>query len=402
MNKSQKKYNKALNKYNDGYIKKSMELCDESISINIKNRAAINLKGLLLYLKGDLQGARELWNMNHEVNNDEVAKKYLEGSKKDDVRFNLYKEALTLIKELKINEALVLLERCAESDFNYIEVNNYSALCYIKKGNYNKALEKINNVFEVDLDNAKAKKNMKFLKDVNIIKKGSNVKKTISISLAVIFAIVLIIGVYKGIINPKNDFVNKNKVVKVIKYKNNVKNDHDVDNKDVFNEKDMENYIQNKDYDSMYLQVNKWKNKKLNSYDGEVLSRASQVLRGEGCLYFYNLGSRYLNSGDYSNAISYFNKAYEFGSKSDLYPHIIYFLANSIDLSGDLKSATKYYSQYDENFSDGNYEETVLYRLAIIYKGMDISTSKNYAKKLVNKYPVSIYNNSIINSIINS
>ncbi|MHC6178418.1 tetratricopeptide repeat protein [Clostridium sp. JNZ X4-2] len=399
MNRSQKIYNKALNKYNDGYIKKSMELCDESISINIKNRAAINLKGLLLYLKGNLQGARELWNMNHEVNNDEVAEKYLEGSKKDDVRFNLYKEALTLIRELKINEALVLLERCAESDFNYIEVNNYSALCYIKKGNYNKALEKINNVFEVDLHNAKAKKNMRFLKDVNVIKKGSNVKRATFVSLAVIFAIALIIGVYKGIINHKNDFVNKNQAVKVVKHKNNGNLDN---NKDVFNEKDMKKYIQNKDYDSMYLQVNKWKDKKLNSYDGEVLSRASQVLYGEGCLYFYNLGSKYLNSGDYSNAISYFNKAYEFGSKSDLYPHIIYFLANSIDLSGDLKSAAKYYSQYDENFSDGNYEETVLYRLAIIYKGMDVSTSKNYAEKLVNKYPVSIYNNSIINSIINS
>ena len=54
MDKSQKIYNKALDKYNKGYIGKSMELCDESISISIKNGAAINLKGLLLYLKGDL------------------------------------------------------------------------------------------------------------------------------------------------------------------------------------------------------------------------------------------------------------------------------------------------------------------------------------------------------------
>ena len=54
MDKSQKKYIKALDNYNNGYIDKAIKLCEESISINIKNSAAINLKGLLYYLNGDL------------------------------------------------------------------------------------------------------------------------------------------------------------------------------------------------------------------------------------------------------------------------------------------------------------------------------------------------------------
>lgn len=402
MNKSQKIYNKALDKYNKGCIKRSLELCDKSISINIKNKAAINLKGLLLYLKGDLLNARKIWNMNYKVNNDEVAQKYIEGSKDDDTRFDLYKRALMLIKELRINEALMLLEKCAESDFNYIEVNNCSALCHIKRGSYNKALEKINNVFKVDVDNPQAKKSMKLLKDMDVIKKGLNIKKVVCIFVVVLFAASLWwVCIYSGRLNFRNNSESKDNVVKVEKVKNSLKNNQNVGNVDVFPKKNMENYIQNKDYNSMYLQFVKWKDKKLNPNDKKILLTAYKILSEDGCLYFYNLGSKYLDSGDHNNAVSYFKKAYVVGTKSYLYPHITYFLARSIDLSGDSSSALKYYSQYDKSFSEGSYEDTVLYRLAVLYKGMNTNISKNYAQKLVNKYPTSIYNNSVIDDILN-
>lgn len=171
MNKSQKIYSRALNKYNNGYIDSAIKLCEESISIDIKNKSSINLKGLLLYLKGDLDKAQKLWKMNYQVNEDEVAQKYLESSKKDNEKIQFYKEALILIEKFKIDEALVLLEKCAESDFNYINVNNYSALCYMKKGQYARALEKINNVLKLDVKNVEAKENIKLLKNINIIGK---------------------------------------------------------------------------------------------------------------------------------------------------------------------------------------------------------------------------------------
>ncbi|WP_406542722.1 tetratricopeptide repeat protein [Clostridium ljungdahlii] len=65
------------------------------------------------------------------------------------------------------------------------------------------------------------------------------------------------------------------------------------------------------------------------------------------------------------------------------------------------KNAINYYIQYDKGFSDGDYEETVLYRLAVIYKDTDKSQAKKYAQSLVDKYPNSIYNNSIISNLIN-
>jgi outer membrane protein assembly factor BamD (BamD/ComL family) len=68
--------------------------------------------------------------------------------------------------------------------------------------------------------------------------------------------------------------------------------------------------------------------------------------------------------------------------------------------AGDIDSAIKYYEQYDKNYPSGDYEQTVLYELALIYKNIDDSTSKSYAKKLVKFYPKSIYNNSIIQGIL--
>ena len=164
---------------------------------------------------------------------------------------------------------------------------------------------------------------------------------------------------------------------------------------------DMENYIKNKDYDSMYIQVMNWRNYKLDSNEANLISEAYKLLTTEGCVYFYNLGCNYLKNEDYNNAKSYLKKSYEFGTGNELYPHIIYMLGTSFDLSGDSKGSLKYYEEYDDNFSDGSYEETVLYRLAVIYKESNITKSKNYAKKLVDTYPESIYNNSQINNLIN-
>jgi tetratricopeptide (TPR) repeat protein len=129
-----KLYTKAINCYNEGYIEKSLEYCEKSISENLKNTSAINLKGLLYYLKGDLENAQALWKMNSQVNKDLVSKKYLEDSISDEEKKRYYQAALNCMKELKIKEALQLLEQCKDSDFNSINVSNSIAICYIKLG----------------------------------------------------------------------------------------------------------------------------------------------------------------------------------------------------------------------------------------------------------------------------
>src|SRR3712207_9370980 len=83
MIKSKKIYAKAIDKYSLGYINDALRLCEESISMDVNNAPAINLKGLLYYLKGDLTSAQNLWKMNLKLNKDKISEKYLKDSKED-------------------------------------------------------------------------------------------------------------------------------------------------------------------------------------------------------------------------------------------------------------------------------------------------------------------------------
>jgi len=149
MDKSGGIYVKAMNKYNDGYIDKALSLCEKSISLNNTNAAVLNLKGILYYLKGDLEKAKNMWNINYKRNDDKVSKKYLDDSIRDKKKLHLYVNALELIRKFNISGALEILNQCENSHFNFINVKNYISICYIKQGEYDKALQYIKEVLKV-------------------------------------------------------------------------------------------------------------------------------------------------------------------------------------------------------------------------------------------------------------
>lgn len=428
MDKSKKLYVKALDKYNSGYIDKAMDLCEESISMDIRNTASINLKGLLYYLKGDLDSAQKLWKMNYGINKDGVSERYLKDTKEDTERFKLYKVALDFIKELKINEALSLLEKCTGSDFNCINVNNHISLCYIKKGEYDKALKYVERVLTVDKKNTMSKEIIKTLKTYGAVSK-EGYKINPKYILATIICLVLFIFtslIYVNLIKNnknlsiKNLFSSSNKqketpkkeISKPNKEENNKKEntsktqkDNITENKkesEVFPSDKLKSDIENKNFEAIYEVESKWKDKNISVNDKGLLSNAEELLKSEGVEYFYNKGYGFMNSNDYNSAKDYLSKAYSIGKESYLYPHIIYMLGSAFYASGDVENAVKYYTQYDRDFPTENYEETVLYNLAIVYKDTDKSKAKIYAEKLLQNYPESIYSNSIIRGLVES
>ena len=140
-NRLNKIYEKAMDNYHGGYIEKALEQCEKGISLNLKDVRLLNLKGMLLYIKGDLKGAIAVWQINSHYNNDEISKIYLNDAKKDEEKLKLYSLAESDIREFKIDDALEKLEKCRVSDFNSINVNNALAICYLRKGNYLRAME---------------------------------------------------------------------------------------------------------------------------------------------------------------------------------------------------------------------------------------------------------------------
>lgn len=72
-------------------------------------------------------------------------------------RQDLYNEAEQALNQLKITKALELFMKCAESDFNSIDVNTKIALCYQKKGDFYRAKEYVDKALMIDGDAILAK-----------------------------------------------------------------------------------------------------------------------------------------------------------------------------------------------------------------------------------------------------
>ena len=418
MDKSMKLYGKAINYYNEGYLDKALDYCEKSISENLKNTSAINLKGLLYYLKGELENAQGLWKMNTQVNKDAVSKKYLEDSRNDENRKLLYLAALKEIKELRIREALQMLIKCKDSDFNSININNYIALCYIKLGEYNNALNHLNIVIKIDKNNKLAHKNKKELISLGVVKRTFKVKNIVIPATGVAVIAILIASamsinkLYVSNVNkdkkPQVSTVDKSSLnTESTDKTQNIDNQkqaqkEDKKNIEVFPTEEFTKSIESKDYDKLYNMYSKWKDKELSINQKAIMAKAKELLSGTGLEYFYNKGRQCLSAKDYNNAVGYFTIASSLGESNYLYSHVIYLLAVSYKNIGDVENSIKYYKEYDSKYPNGDYEEAVLYDLVLIYKNIDNYTAKSYANKLNKMYPKSIYNNSIIRGIIDT
>lgn len=405
MNKSNKLYKKALSLFESGKIDKAVEVCEKSIAEDARNKAAMDLKGLIFYLKGDLKEAKKIWQLNWKVNKDKAAEKYLQGIDNDERLFQYFLKALKCIEKLKINEAVELLKRCENSDYNSINVSNNIAICAVKQGDYDKANRYLEKVLKLDKTNEKALETKRNLEDIGAIKKNFNFRLLFKPAAAALLVVLIVLGsiyIYNRHLRntPKVSLKKPKKVV--VKKENKKVVKKEVKTQIKFDEAELQNAINNKDYEKIYYYEENFKDKDVRINDKVILNKALEILKNDGVAYFYGTASSYAKKSDYANAEKYFLKAYAYGSSNYLYKDIIYFMATSYKNSGDIENAIKYYTLYDSNYKTGSYEETVLYELAVIYKDIDKGRAKNYASNLVNSYPNSIYNNSIIKSIISN
>lgn len=433
MNKSTKLYKKAMNSYYKGNIDIAIEQCEQSISENNSNRSSINLKGLLYYFKGELENAQTLWKMNYRVNNDEISAKYYESSKNDLEKLQLYIKSRKLINALKIDDALNLLYICKESDFNSIQVNNSMAECFIKKGAYENAIECIEKVLELDKKNDIALENKKILSSFGVTQKRNykNVSKITAATILVLILSLIIVLKYTSksslFLRPQKNTdgkilsEKKSNSVSITKHQVSISPSNKVlptvtvsDSKAVlptvtisesketesFPSADVKKSIEAKDYDKLYEYVDKWQNKTLSIDDKSVLNTALNDIKSDGVQYYYKKGSTLAINKDYKNAKDSLFKAYKYGGESYLYPHILYFIGFTEQNLNEIELSMNYFEEYDNKYSGGNYEETVLYQLAIMNKDINTVKSKKYANKLKENYPKSIYNNDKIEQIL--
>lgn len=437
MDKSGKIYIKAMNKYNDGYIDKALSLCEKSISLNIGNAAALNLKGILYYLKGDLENAKKVWNINYKRNGDEVSKKYLKDSIKDKEKLQLYVNALERIKQLNISGALEVLKQCENSHFNFINVNNNISLCYIKQGEYDKALQYINEVLKVDKRNAEASMNRKTLIEYGNLKSEINYKKIGIVTASIFLAIIMLflgksymhnikelsitsikkiqseISSIKGKDKEETKNLSKIESPKFEEIKKNTEADKQSisknENKPIekqprkvvkFPREQFKESIKNNNMEQIVGYVNEWKDADLEMNDKLLIVNGEQIIKSNGVKYFYEKGIGYMNNKKFIEAQKCFLYALPYSKDNYLQQHIIYMLAVSYQSVSDFQNAVKYYELSLKQFPSGNYAEESLYNLIIINKEVDINKAKAYAETLVKQFPYSQYNNTIVKRVL--
>lgn len=364
-----KGYEKALSLFNAGSIDKAIETCEREISKDLTNSNIINLKGLLLYLKGNLEDSIALWNINKNYNDDTISRSYIKDIEKDFERKQLYEEAKELVNKLEIDKAIEILKLCSESDFNSINVNNELAFCYYKKGDYEKVKEYLQKVFSLDKNNSLAKEiNGKLNSTYKCNNKGT-VKNKLFWSTVIALGIILIIFIGKEkLINYK--LKNVDLVQNLENSENGEENQYSINN-------DTNDTVQKESITKIELTDEEIRENYIMAtelYDEENYKKAKEILE----IIILNLKGGHLDDD------------------------IIFLLGATYEMTENNDKAIEFFDKYINEYTNGSYIEEVYYRAALLYKDRDINISKNYANKILINYPDSIYNNSYVEEIMSS
>ncbi|AOR22450.1 tetratricopeptide repeat protein [Clostridium taeniosporum] len=421
---SKRYYDKAIKYYQNGELSKSLKICEEGLSCNLKNPSILNLKGLILYQQGKLKEAITVWKINKDINNNEISKNYINSAKEDEVRVELYELGEKKLKELKIGEAIAIFKKCKESDFNCIKVNTALALCYQKKGEINKCITYMNKVLSTDKNYIVAKQIKKQLIEIKAYKKDSNglIKWIIGILMAFIFATTIYVFKDNFKINNKKDSntqisqeevnINKSEVTNTeeVKEPESKIPEETISESTVNEEKKkaqldlnrLNEYLENAEFDNIYYVLENVNEQDIpNDYKG-VYRKCINLLKTSGIEEFYRKGMEEYNKENYENANVEFNKAYTYSNGNYLREHIVFYNAVTLEQLNNFDEAIKLYELYYEEYPNSSYTDNALYNLSLILSSINKEKSVYYASKLVDNFPDSMYINETINQILNS
>lgn len=403
-NEGSKLYNRAMNHYSKGNLEKALEVCELGMSLGLSNAALINLKGLLLYIEGDYEGAKATWKICKDFNNDETAKNYLISLEEDAKKEEVYSEALSLYNGLKVTESLELLEICRESDFNFINVNLLIAKCYLKLGEWEKAKFHLIKVSEKDRNNIELKELKKGIADFNEEKPAFPMRRIIVVGASVV--VILSLFALKNSIasNAEKNNDTTNNSVSVEEQKENDEISAKVE--EILKEDTKKDWtalkalIDNKDYEKVGEFIKDVNKDTLDTSQKKLYNQGKELLDLEGVKHFYDKGNSLFKSKDYGNAIKEYEKAYNISDGNYLRPHIAYIIASSYENMEEYDKAIERYKIYLDEFKDGEYRAEVTYRLAMINENVNEEESKKYAQIIKDTYGSSMYYNSNIKKIL--
>ena len=413
MSESRKFYNRGVKNFHNGDLEKAIANLDIAISHDMKNSAALNLRGIIYYIKGQTEKAIASWQINVDFNDDSIAQGHIDSFEQDEVNIHRYGEALKLMKKGDFLGTIEILELAAYSDFNFMNVRNALAFCYTKEMDYDKAKNNIDLVLEKDRNNIVAKEQRQVIKKDTGLYTGMGKKKIIAL---VAFIAVVLVGGMSFRDNPKKISTDdKENIASLVVDKNEENKEKDKSSDDLeedivtTNNKTIDidkvnNALKNKNFTMLGESLLEADIEGLSELELSVVKEAKALMATEGMQYFYKSGTSEFNAKNFGEAKDMFLKALDYSKGTYLDAHITYMLSVTCETLGDNKEAIKYYEKYESTDYEekGSYTEEVLYKLAILNEKEGNSNSKEFANKLVSEYPSSIYNNDNIKAILNN
>lgn len=428
-------YNKSIDSINNNYILSGLNFLEQARDLNPNDVDVLNLIGLVNLLKCNFDESIESFYRSSLCEKTALCEKYINMLTSEEflIFFEKYNQLIRFINKGMYKEAIQGFKFITEQYSDLIEPYELLALIYDKEEEYIKFDECLDILKKIDKENYllnqeknildtyskqiksnvdiyereflnKNIKNSEFDETKDVVNKdniterqkdlASNKKKSIKkykyLHLAIILGILLIgQNIYSSykMNNLKNQMSenentsakNKEKLNSGLndkenedKISNTNNNDRSDNKEDVNSEKNTVDNVSDKDTDLFT--------------EDELMSKANNLKKEKKT----------------KSSIQLYKKVVDTGGNKGNTSEATYQVAILSEKLKDYNTAEEYYKMYVENYSEEDaYFDESYYNLGMMYynKG-DLKSSKSTLKKLVNKVPNSMYNNSKVKEIL--
>lgn len=407
-NVSARLYNIGLEMAQNRDLSGAINSLKKSVSFNKTNIDARNLLGLVYYEMGNVADALVQWIVSANIKHDDnPANEYIDnyqknirGSEQMEDAVKLYNSALADIKQENEDMAVISLKKALHINPRFIEALNMLTLCYLNRGKNSAALELINDVLKMDINNPKALSYYRYIfpdknrptprkravdmpNSVYNVSMANRVKvpeKTPPLFLIFILGCVVTLSVMVFLIIPHINYLQNNKYNDLeqqynqlsIDY-NNLSTEHNEDMLSMQNEnQELRNQINLNDeldlqeriktintaqglYENdrtcdaaiMLLNLN------TTGFSAEILeqySKLRQTVLPLAAEEFYTTGKNEMSKSNFDTAITYFNQCMKCSPNGEeIYYSSLFQLGKIADIQNDTAEAIEYFTTVSEN-----------------------------------------------------
>jgi tetratricopeptide (TPR) repeat protein len=154
-------YNKGLEQAKSKDLSGAVESLKRSVLFDKNNVNARNVLGLVYYELGHMADALVQWIVSQNIKSEKnYAVDYLRiygenirSCEKMEDSVSLYNEALEYVKQKNDDLAIIRLKKALEINGKFVDALNLLSLCYLMRGRNNDALDIVNTVLRIDVNN---------------------------------------------------------------------------------------------------------------------------------------------------------------------------------------------------------------------------------------------------------